>query len=244
MKRLVLWAGLCSALMLFNSPAAMADNTNALVGTWETQLTGPGLDQATCILAFSNDFTWAGYGIGLKSFGPVTLAGTWGVDAKNRIIGGFTQFRDNGDIAGTLTKVAATHNRLRGRAIATHGILQVKGTTLSTLPNVSGSNWVGEVRTHGNTSFQSYTFTPSTNLPGWFEITGSGVGQGGTYTVSGALIVTSDHRANGYLVSDLGSVNTTSTWSFAGKFLPSHDRAAFRGRSDTGNSLQIRVTKQ
>jgi hypothetical protein len=144
----------------------------------------------------------------------------------------------------TLTKVTTTHDHLRGRAVATHGILQVKGTALSTLPDVSGSNWVGEVHTQGNTSFQSYTFTASTNLPGWFDITGSGVGQGGTYTVSGALIVTSDRRANDYLVSDFGSVNSTSTWSFAGKFLPSLECAAFRGRQDTGHSLVIRAAKQ
>jgi hypothetical protein len=244
MKRLVLLAGLCSAFTLFDSPAAPAANTNTLIGSWETQLTGPSLGRSTCFLAFSNDFTWTGYGIGLKSFGPITLAGTWGVDAKDRIIGAFTLFSDKGDRAGTLKKVTATHNHLRGRAVATHGFLQFKGTTLATLPDVSGSNWVGEVHTQGNTSFQSYTFTASTNMPGWFDITGSGLGQGGAYTVSGALVVTSDRRANGYLVSDFGSINTTSTWSFTGKFVPSFERAVFRGRQDNGHFLIIHAAKQ
>lgn len=244
MKRLFSFVGLCSALVLLHSQTAPAANTNSLIGTWETQVTGIGPDRATCFLTFSNDFTWVGYGIALKSFGTVSFAGTWGIDSRDRITGSFTEFRDDGDIAGTLTKFAVSQNHLRGNAISGHGRLKFKGSALSTPPDVSGSNWVGEVRARGNTSFQSYTFTASTNLPGWFDITGSGVGQSGTYTLSGALVITSDRRANGYLVSDFGSVGATSTWSFAGKFLPSLERAAFRGHIDTGNDLIIRATKQ
>ena len=244
MKQLVSFVGLCSVLVLLNQPAAPAANTNALIGTWETQVTGVGPDSATCFLTFSNNLTWTGYGIALKSFGPITFAGTWGVDSKDRIIGGFTEFRADGDIAGTITAGVPSGNKLRARAVTTHGRLRVKGDPLSTTPDVSGSNWVGEVRTRSNTSFQSYAFTASTNLPGWFDITGSGIGQGGTYTVSGALAITSGRNANGFLVSDFGSGNTTSTWSFAGRFLPSLQRGAFRGRTDTGDDIVISVTQQ
>ena len=243
MKQFFSFVGICAALVLLSQPGASAANTNALIGVWETQVIGVGPDRATCFLTFSNDFTWTGYGIALKSFGPVTFAGTWGVDSKDRIVSGFTEFRDDGDIAGTLTATVNGGDKLRGGAITPHGHLKFNGDALSTLRDVSGSNWVGEVRTSGNTSFQSYTFTASTNLPGWFDITGTGVGQSGTYTVAGALVVTTDRRANGYLVSDFGSGGATSTWSFVGKFLPSLKRANFRGRTDSGHDLVIKATR-
>jgi hypothetical protein len=245
MKRLLLLVGFCSALALLNTPAAPAADTNALVKTWETQVIGPGADRATCFLTFSNDFTWTGYGIALKSFGPVTFDGTWSVDAKQRITGGFTEFRDDGDVGGTFIARLNGSNKLRARAItATHRPLKFNGVAQSTLLDVSGSNWVGEVRSRGNKIFQSYTFTASTNLPGWFDIEGAGVAEGGTYTINGGLVVTSDRRANGYLISDFGSAGTTSTWSFAGKFLPSLERAVFRGRQDNGHHFVIHATKQ
>ncbi len=238
-----LFLGVVSSFLVGTSAQSPVD-PHAPVGTWETQWIGPGRDWATCYLTFSNDFTWSGYGIALKSLGPVTIAGTWGVDSRDRIIGSFTEYRGDGDIAGTLTKLVAGHHKIHGRAFATQGHITVKGSSLATPPDVSGSNWVGQVRTRGNTSFQSYAFTASTNSPGWFDITGTGVGESGAYTISGALVVTSDRRANGYLVSDFGSVGTTSTWSFAGKFLPSLQRAAFRGRTDTDHAIVIRATNR
>jgi hypothetical protein len=243
MKQLVSFIGMCAGLVLLTQPSAPAANTNALIGVWETQVTGPGSDRTTCFLTFSNNFTWTGYGIALKSFGSVTFGGTWGVDSKDRIVGGFTEFRGDGDIGATFIAAVNGSDKLRAQAIAPGGHLKFNGDALSTLRDVSGSNWVGEVHTRGNTSFQSYTFTASTNLPGWFDVTGSGIGQSGTYTVSGALAITSGRNANGFLVSDFGSGNTTSTWSFAGRFLPSLRRGAFRGRTDTGDGIVIRVTQ-
>ena len=242
MKPFFSFVGLCSALLL-SQPSTLTANTNSLVATWETQLIGPGRDRTTCYLTFSNDLTWAGYGIALKSLGPVTITGTWDVDAHGLIIGSFTEHRNAGAIAGTLTRLVASRTRIRGGAIATQGRINLKGIALGTPPDLSG-DWTGEVMTGGNTSFQSYTFSISTNGPGWFDITGTGVGEGGMYTITGAVVVASDRSANGYLVSDFGTGNTTSTWSFAGKFLPSLERATFRGHADTGNDVLIHATKQ
>ena len=238
----LLFLGVVSSFLVGTSAQSPVDS-DALVGTWETQWIGPGRDRATCYLTFSNDFTWSGYGIALKSFGPVTIAGTWGVDSNDRTIGSFTEYRGDGDIAGTFKRIAVAHSHLRGRASTGHRHITVNGDASSTPLDVSGSNWVGEVRTGGNTIFQLYTFTASTNAPGWFDITGSGHGRSGTYTISGALVVTSNRRANGYLASDFGSVNTTSTWSFAGRFVPSLERGLFRGRDDSGNRVVIHATQ-
>jgi hypothetical protein len=212
-------------------------------GTWETQLIGPGSDRTTCYLTYSNDFTCSGYGIALKSFGPVSIAGMWGVDSNGRITGSFTEYRSDGDISGTLTRFKVGRSKIRGSAFAPQGRINIKGSALSTPPDVSGSNWVGEVRTRGNISNQAYIFTASTNAPGWYDVTGTGIGEGGLYTINGALIVTSGRYANGYFVSDFGT-GRTSTWSFAGKFVPSMKRATFRGHSDGGNSLRIRIAAQ
>jgi len=243
MKLVFFSVGLCVCLVLDQTAVVAANTNNLLVGTWESQLIGPGRDRATCYLTFSNDFTWAGYGIALKSLGPVTIAGLWGVDSKDKITGSFTEYRDDGDISGTLTKFVAGRNEIRGHAFATQGRIRVKGVALSTTPGLSGS-WSGEVHTRGNTSYQSYTFSTVANTPGWFNITGTGIGENGVYTIHGALVVTSDRQANGYLASDFGSVTTTSVWSFAGKFLPSLERATFRGHTDTGHRIVIRAAKQ
>ena len=243
MKPWFSFMGLGCALVLLNPPTASAANTNSLVGTWETQWIGPGRDRAICYLTFGSNFTFTGYGISLKSLGPITFASTWDVDSKDRIVSGFTESRADGGVPVTLS-VTVTGKKLRGRASAGLRNIRVKGDELTLPPNVNGSNWVGEIRARGNTSFQSYTFTASTNSPGWFDITGGGVGQGGAYTITGALVVTSDRNANGYLVSDFGTGTTTSTWSFAGRFLPSLERATFRGHADTGGDFLIRATKQ
>ena len=244
MKRLFLWASFCFVLT-FHATVVPAANTNALLNTWETQVVGPGPDRATCYLTFSNDFTWTGYGVALKSLGPVTFDGTWSVDSRGRVTGGFTEFRNDGDVGGTFTATLNGTNKLRTKAItATHHPLKLNAVALSTPPDVSGTNWVGEVRTEGSINFQSYTFTASTNLPGWFDITGSAIGQTGSYTISGGLVVTSDRRANGFLTSDFGSGGATSTWSFAGRFLPSLDSATFKGRQENGHTLIIHASKQ
>jgi hypothetical protein len=244
MKPWFAFVGLCCALGLLNLPTASGANTNLLVGTWETQLVGPGSDRTTCYLTFSNDFTVGGYGIALKSFGPIVIGGFWGVDSKGRLTGSFTEYRDDGAIGATLTRLSVSRNKIRGSAFSSRGRVTLKGDALSTPLDISGSNWVGEVRTRGNTSFQSYVFTVSTNAPGWYDVTGAGVGPSGAYTISGAVIITSDRRANGYFESDFGNGGTTSTWSFAGKFIPSLECATLRGHSDTGNGVRIRLTNQ
>ena len=243
MKPWLSFVELCFALVLLNPPTASAADTNLLVGTWGTQLKGPGSDQTTCYLTFSNDFTCSGYGIALKSFGPVSIMGTWGVDSKGDITGGITGHRGDGDLSMTLTKFDANHSKIHGSAFSPKGRVTLKGNALSTPPDVSGSNWVGEVRTHSNLSNQAYTFTASTNVPGWYDVTGTGIGVGGVYAMSGALIVSPDRNANGYFVSDFGT-GKTSTWSFAGRFVPSLERATCRGHSDNGDSLRIFIEKQ
>jgi hypothetical protein len=244
MKPWFAFLGLCFVPGLLNPPTASGANTNFLVGTWETRLIGPGRDRATCYLTFSDDLACSGYGIALKSFGPVGLAGTWGVGAKGDITGSFTEHRDDGDLSVTLTRFNLNRHKIRGSAFSSQGRVTLKGDALSTPPDVTGSNWVGEVRTRGNISNQIYAFTASTNAPGWYDVTGTGIGEGGLYTISGALVVTSDRNANGYFVSDFGSGGATSTWSFAGRFVPSLERATLRGQTDTGHNVRIRLTSQ
>ncbi|HUJ11940.1 MAG TPA: hypothetical protein VL171_18165 [Verrucomicrobiae bacterium] len=242
MKRLSLLAQLCFVLALFNAWSVLAADTNALIDTWETQIIGPGSDHATCFLTFSNDFTWAGYGIALKSFGPISFSGNWGLNSKGKTTSRFTEYRQGTTIPGELTMLAARYYRLHGRGKTLAGI-RLKGKALTEPPDVSGKNWLFEVLTQGKTRFQLYTFTAATNLPGWFELTGTNLGQTNVYTINGALVVTSNRRANGYLFSDFGSGGTTSVWSFAGKFSPSLDGARFHGTKDTGHPLVIYVSK-
>jgi hypothetical protein len=239
--RTIVGASLFLGLVSLFPVGASAQVTNSPVATWAVTLAGR--DRGLTYLTFSNDFTWGGYGISLKSFGPFTIDGsTWSYNQQLEVVSGYTQFLPNDVEAGRITITLPGGSKLRGRAVASNGHFNLKGEPLSPAPNVSGS-WIGKVRTRGTKFFETYMITASTNLPGWFDVDGQGVNSSGTFTISGALIVNADRRANGYTISDYGS-SVTTTSSFSGRFNAPLDKVGFVGRDDDNHSVVIRATKQ
>jgi len=223
--------------------AGRAQVTNSPVGLWAVDWTGG--DRGLTYLTFSNtsnDFVWGGYGISIKSFGPFTIAGTWGFDTKGRVVGGYTLTLPSGSMPGTVTISLPTSEKLTGHAVSEGHHYGLNGEAVGTVPEVNGT-WSGQVRTHGTQFFENYTVTASTNMPGWFDLTGSGAGPGGTFTVSGAWIVAADHRANGYTIRDLGESGIVTS-SFSGKFNGQLDKATFAGKDGDNKSVVIHATKQ
>jgi hypothetical protein len=222
----------------------MAQATNSPVGIWAVAITGA--DRGLTYLTFSNtsnDFVWTGYGISLKSFGPFTIAGTWGFNSKAQVVGGYTQSLPSGDVAGTVKITLPGGDKFLGSAVSAGGHhSRLVGQAVGTVPDINGA-WSGEVHTHGTAFFESYTFAASTNLPGWVDVTGAGTGPSGSFTVAGALIVAADNDVNGYTIRDLGSSGIVTS-SFSGKFNSLLTKAKFVGKDGNNKSVVIDATKE
>jgi hypothetical protein len=242
MKRCVILVMACSAFLFVHHRAATAGNGISPSGDFETSWVGLNSDRMVCYLTFNTNLTWTGYGIALKSFGPVTVNGTWSLDSKNRVTGGFTELRSDGDVSAFFSATVSGNGKFHAHASSPHGQLRIQGAPVATTLDLSG-NWIVERHTGGNSTFETYTLTANTNQPGWFDIAGTGTGQGGSYNLTGALVVTSTRLANAFIVSDFGQLNTTSTWSYAGKFVSSGERGNFRGHDDHGHDLIIRFER-
>ncbi|MGD0650274.1 MAG: hypothetical protein ABSA97_03890 [Verrucomicrobiia bacterium] len=239
--RIFVVSSLLLGLVFLFPVGAFAQVTNSPVGTWAVALTGS--DHGLTYLSFSNNFTWGGYGISLKSFGLFTIDGsTWSYNQKLKVASGYTQLLPNDVEAGHITVTLPGGNKLRGRAVASNGHFNLKGQPSSPAPHISGS-WIGEVQTRGTKFFETYTITASTNMAGWFDIAGEGIDSIGPFTASGAVIVHADRRANGYTISDYGT-SVTTTSSFSGRFNSPLTKITFAGKDDNNHHVIIRAAKQ
>lgn len=240
MKHSVFAAMMACAVFWAPVREAHAQTTNSPVGIWET--TWLGSDRGLSYLTFSNDFTVAGYGISLKSFGTFTVAGTWAYDSRARVVAGYTQLIDGDNAAGSLIATVPAGKKIRARAIASNGKFKLKGEMPVDYPDVTGA-WVAEITQGGNHSFQTYTIAPSPGMPAMFDITGEGIGNGGTFTVTGAIIVSKRNRANAFLVSDFGTLGTSAA-SVTGKVFDKSGRMVLVGRDDSRKKILIRAEQQ
>jgi hypothetical protein len=208
------------------------------VGVWQFSITGS--DRGVAFLTFSNDFNFAGYGISRNALGPFTIAGTWDFDAKGDVVAGYTQFIDAGSVAGTLSGRIFGKGRFHAKAKTTDGHQKFQAPTPAEVDDISGS-WVGEVSSGGQKALESFTLTASTNMAGWFDLAGTGVGESGSFTVTGAVLVTSDNRIGAFTVSDFGTA--TETASFAGKLVKKGKKFTLSGENEDRNDVILRAER-
>ncbi len=241
MRTLVV-SSLLLGLVSFVPARVSAQVTNSPVGIWA--VTWNGADRGLTYLTFSNtsnNFVWTGYGISLKSFGPFTISGTWDFNSKGQVVGGYTQSLPAGAVAGTVVITLPGGVKLVGIATSENHRIGLVGQPAGTVPVIDGT-WSGEVHTHGTKFFEDDTIAASTNMPGWFDLAGTGTGPSGTFTVSGALIVAANHQANGYAIRDLGSSGIVTS-SFSGKFNALYTKVTFVGRDSDKRAVVINATK-
>ncbi len=228
MRRSILWSFITSAVCLL-APASHAANSDSPEGTWATEIVGR--DHGICYLTFSNDVSVAGYGISIDARGPFDVVGIWGFDKKGRITGAIDEIIDGKhDISEVRGKV--NNNKLRLHA----GGVNLKGDPAGSISDLTGA-WVGEVRTRGKRFFVTYDAMLSTNTPAWFDLTGQGVNDGGTFTVSGALLIAPNRRVAGYTIDDYGT--STKAASFIGKINSRGQKLILRGRTDSNDPITI-----
>ncbi len=242
MRRFVL-SSLLSSLVCLIAARSMAQATNSPVGTWAVNWSGR--DNALTYLTFtvtSNSMDWGGYGISAKSFGPLTINGTWDYDSKARVVGGYTESFPTDAESGHIVVKLPGSNKFRGTAFGTNGRFGLNGEPAGAVPNITGSNWVWKVRTRGNTFFEDDVITASTNMLGWFDLIGQGSGPDGTFTVSGALIVNSDRHVNGFTIRDFGASGSITS-SFSGRFNVPLNKVILTGKDDDHRGVVIHATK-
>ncbi len=229
MRRSILRSFITNAVCLL-ATASHAANSDSPEGTWATEIVGR--DHGICYLTFSNDFSVAGYGISIDALGPFDVVGGWDFDRKGRIVGGIAEIID-GNSHGAKIRGKANNNKLRLHA---GGGVNLKGDPAGSISDLTGA-WVSEVRTGGKKFFVTYDATLSTNTPAWFDLTGQGVNDGRTFTVSGALLIAPSRRVAGYTIDDYGT--STKTASFVGKINSRGQKLRLRGRTDSNNPITI-----
>jgi hypothetical protein len=213
-------------------PALVRGETISPVGTW--QVNALGSEKGIIMMTFSNNSTVSGYGITRKQFGFITLAGTWGYNNKGDVVAAYIQTIDGVGTAFTLTAHMLSANRFRAKATSPGGAgYRCNGEQPDSPPNVSGS-WNAGLKRNGKPLSETFTATLSTNYPAVFDVTGQGLSEAGSFTLSGKIIVSSEYKVNASLDRTFGT--DTQQSSLSGVFRPGHssDQIRLQGNDDTG----------
>ncbi|MCG3147466.1 MAG: hypothetical protein PCFJNLEI_00906 [Verrucomicrobiae bacterium] len=207
--------------------------------TWQSTIIGQ--DRGIIFLTFVDDLTLTGYGISLNFLGPFTTSGTWGEGAKESVLGGFTSFSDRGNQAGLLEGSVRGNGGFFAKVTTSGGPQKFKAPAPAAIADLSGS-WTGSSQLQGKKSLLSFVLTPSTNnLPGWFDLTGTGIGETGSFTLTGAVLMTSDRNAAAYTVSNFGTSTTQA--AFIGKVGPKANKWTFKGKDEDNKNILFKAER-
>jgi hypothetical protein len=212
-------------------PALVRGQTISPVGTWQVNVLGS--EKGIIMMTFSNNSTVSGYGITRKQFGFITLAGTWGFNSKGDVVAAYVQTLNGVGTAFTLTAHMLSANRFRAKATSPGGGYRCKGEQPDSFANVSGS-WNAGFKRKGKPLSETFTAALSTNYPAVFDVTGQGLSEAGSFTLSGKIIVSSENKVNASIDRTFGTAIQHS--SLSGVFKPRHssDQIRLQGNDDTG----------
>jgi len=222
-------------LSFIATTACFAAGSQSPEGTWATEINGH--DHGVYYVTFSNNFTEAGYGIGFDAAGPFLLAGTWNINKQNKLVGSYTQFADAGGIGATF-EGKATANKLRASVMSTSGRSNIKGEPAAAYSDLTGT-WTAKVKENNRQFFMNFECSLSTNLPAWFEISGTGASGQGAFTATGAILITPDNRCAAYVTYDYGSSTLTDT--LVGKLVKKGKKLVLRGRTENKRPASLRA---
>ncbi len=214
------------------SQPALARAATSPVGTW--QLSIPGSQKGILMMTFSNDFTVSGYGITRKEFGFITLAGNWSFNNKGDVVAAYIQTVNGAGTAFTLTAHMLSGNRFRASATTHGGGYTCKGEQPESLPNLTGS-WNAGLKRNGKPLGETFTATLSTNYPAVFDVTGQGLSETGSFTLTGEIIVSSHDAVAASIDRTFGT--DTQHSSLSGVFKPARSQMKLQGSDDTGAHL-------
>jgi hypothetical protein len=209
-------------------PVLARGETISPVGTWQVSILGS--EKGTLMMTFSNNFTVSGYGITRKQFGFITLVGNWSVDSKGDVVVAYVQTINGLGTSFSLTMHMLSSNRFRGKATGSSGGYRCKGEQPLSFADLSGS-WNAVIKRKHKTLHESFIATVSSNYPAVFDVTGQGLSDTSSFTLSGAIIVSSHNAVNASLNRTFDADTQDSTLS--GVFKSSKSKILMDGTDDT-----------
>jgi hypothetical protein len=224
---------------LGSKPALSRGQSTSPVGTWQVSVLGA--DKGTLMMTFSNNFTVTGYGITRKQFGFITLAGSWSLNSKGDAVAAYIQTVNGAGSAFTLTIHILPSGRFRGKATGGHGGYRCKGEQPESFSDLTGS-WNAAVRRKVKPLNESFVTTASSNYPAVFDVTGQGLSGTTSYTLSGAILVSSHDAVSAALNRTFGT--DTQHSSLAGTFKAARSKMMLAGDDDTGAHLTETAVRQ
>jgi hypothetical protein len=213
--------------VLLDQPALSRGQTISPVGTWQVSILGS--EKGIVMMTFSNNSTVSGYGVTRKQFGFITLAGNWSFNSKGDVVAACIQTLNGVGSAFTLTAHMLSSGRFRGKATGSGGY-RCKGEQPQSFPDLSGS-WNGAVKRNGKALNESFVATASSNYPAVFDVTGQGLSDAASFTLSGTIIVSSHDAVNASLNRTFGT--DTQHSSLSGVFKSSRSKIQMSGKDDT-----------
>ena len=241
MKRLLLICALVLGACV-SQPALSRGQSVSPVGTW--QISTSGSQKGILMMTFSNNNntnTVTGYGISCKQFGFITLSGSWGFNSKGDVVAAYVQNVGTTSTAYTFTAKMLPAGQFQARAISHGGGgYSCRGEQPQTFPDLGGS-WNAAVRRKGVHMNESFTATASTNYPGVFDITGQGLSDTTSFTLSGSIIASSENKVNAVIDRTFGTDAQSS--SLSGVFRPKHSQMMLSGSDDTGSHLSEKAVR-
>ena len=236
MKRSFLVLGLFwGALVL--QPAVSQGQTLSPVGTWEVTILGS--DPGTSMMTFSTNLTVSGYGITRKRFGLFTLTGNWGFDSHGDVVVACVQSFNGTNTATSFAARLRRSGRFSAKGTGTSGHFRFKGETVTDFPDLGGL-WTATVKRRGKTLRETYTISASTNFPAVFDVTGQGLSDTGSYTLTGEIITTSHNKLNASIDRTFSGPDNVRS-SLSGEVKPRKPVMSLRGDDDTGAALVIKA---
>jgi len=212
-------------------PAPVRGGNISPVGTWQVSVLGS--EKGIIMMTFSNNYTVSGYGITRRDFGLMTLAGMWGYDSKGDVTAAYIQTTNGVVAAYAFTAQMLSGNRFRARATSRGGGYRCNGEQPENLPDLSGS-WNGTVERKGQHLNEIFTSTQSSNYPAVFDISGQGLSETNSYTLSGTIIVSSENKVSASIDRTFGTDTQHSSLSGLIKSRHSDDQIRLQGADDTG----------
>jgi len=213
-------------------PMLAHGQTISPVGTWEVDVLGS--QKGVLMMTFSNNFTVSGYGITRKQFGFITLAGNWSTNSKGDMVAAYIQTVNNVGSAYTLTARMLSSGRFQGKATGHGGGYQCRGEQPQSFLDLSGS-WNAAVKRKGKNLNESFIAVASSNYPAVFNVTGQGLSDTASYTLSGTIIASSHDAVDASLDRTFGT--DTQHSSLSGVFKSSRSEMRLQGSDDTNTHL-------
>jgi hypothetical protein len=182
--------------------------TQALVqgGLWEVSMVGK--SRATCVLKIGDDLSVTGYGIEESLCGAFAMAGTWTQGTRQEIAGTVNQSFSGtscqhvASIEGTFTTQPIRSTQVSASGLDSLGRFRWNAVRGPSFP-VLITGWQGILRIKRSQTQEIYNLTPGNLKPGWYDIQGQSADA--TYTLTGALIVTSRNLVTAWIVRELPS---------------------------------------